>query len=96
VPVITGRASALAEVAGGAVEHVDRLDADALGDAMVALARSRERREHLAAAGIARAREFSWTRAARETLEIYRHAARQAAATPSHAAVSETHQPWVR
>ena len=39
VPVITGRAAALAEVGGGAVEHVDELDADALGDALVALAR---------------------------------------------------------
>ena len=37
-PVITGRAAALAEVGGGAIEHVDRDRADALGQALVALA----------------------------------------------------------
>ena len=56
-PVITGRAAALSEVGGGAVEHVDRLDADALGEALVALAASRERREELSAPGCARSRD---------------------------------------
>src|SRR6185436_17943960 len=65
VPVITGPTAALAEVAGGAIEQVDELEADALGEAMVQLARSRERRDRLAQRGIARARTFSWTRAAR-------------------------------
>jgi glycosyltransferase involved in cell wall biosynthesis len=74
-PVVTGHVAALAEVAGGAVEHVDRLDAESLGEAMVALARSRERRENLSALGLQRAHFFSWDRAARETLEVYRQAA---------------------
>jgi glycosyltransferase involved in cell wall biosynthesis len=78
-PVITGRTAALAEIAGGAIEHVDRLDADSLGEAMVALARSRARRDHLAGLGIERARAFSWNRAARETLEVYRQTATRAA-----------------
>ncbi len=78
VPVITGPTPALAEVAGGAIEQVDHLDAGALGDAMVALARSRERRQHLAAQGIERAQTFSWRRAARETLDIYRRTAERA------------------
>jgi glycosyltransferase involved in cell wall biosynthesis len=82
-PVITGHVPALAEVAGGAVEHVDRLDAGTLGDAMVALARDRDRREHLIARGLARARTFSWERAARETLEVYRVAANPAADRPA-------------
>src|SRR5262245_7189158 len=43
-PVVTGQVAALSEVGGGAVEHVDRLDAESLGDAMASLARSRERR----------------------------------------------------
>jgi glycosyltransferase involved in cell wall biosynthesis len=73
-PVVTGEVAALSEVAGGAVERVDRLDADALGDAIVGLARSRERREHLSALGLARAQAFSWERAARETLDVYRRA----------------------
>jgi len=70
-PVVTGRNSSLAEVAGGAIQHVDRLDADALGAAMVALARDPRRRAELSARGLRRARMFSWQRAARETLAIY-------------------------
>ena len=76
-PVITGRNSSLAEVAGGAIEHVDRLDAPALGDAMAALARDANRRAELSAKGIARAEMFSWRRAARETLAIYESVARK-------------------
>ena len=77
-PVATGHVAALSEIAGGAVEHVDRLDAESLGDAIVALARSRERRENLSALGLQRSHNFSWDRAARETLEVYR----QVAGTP--------------
>ena len=74
-PVVTGHVAALSEVAGGAVEHVDRLDAESLGEAMVGLARSRERRENLCALGLQRSHCFSWDRAARETLEVYQQAA---------------------
>src|SRR4030095_16326547 len=74
-PVVTGHVAALSEVAGGAVEHVDRLDAESLGEAMVALARSREHRENLSALGLQRSHFFSWDRAARETLDVYRQAA---------------------
>ena len=74
-PVVTGHVPALSEVAGGAVEQVDRLDADSLGEAIVGLARSRERRENLSALGLQRSHFFSWDRAARETLEVYRLAA---------------------
>jgi glycosyltransferase involved in cell wall biosynthesis len=75
-PVVTGPTSALEEVAGGAMEHVEVLDVQALGDAMVRLARDPDRREELSMAGSARARQFSWRRAALETLDVYRHAAR--------------------
>jgi len=70
-PVITGRVPALAEVGGGAVEHVESLDAQSLGDAMVSLARDRDRREHLRSLGLVRARAFSWEHAARETVKVY-------------------------
>jgi len=72
VPVVTGGTGALAEIGGGAVEGLDRIEPDALGRALVALARSRDRREALAAAGLERAARFSWDSAARESLEIYR------------------------
>jgi glycosyltransferase involved in cell wall biosynthesis len=99
-PVITGPTAALAEIAGGAIEHIDRLDAESLGDAMVALARNRARREHLARLGIERARAFSWNRAARETLEVYRQTAKGAAGAgvrepvAALAAVGDSKHPW--
>jgi len=74
-PVVTSAAGALAEIGGAAIEKVDRVDGDALGKAIVALARSRARRQDLSAAGLARAAIFSWERAAGESLEIYRQTA---------------------
>jgi glycosyltransferase involved in cell wall biosynthesis len=82
-PVITGRVPALAEVAGGAVAHVDRLDAEAIGDAIVGLAHDRECRERLRALGLERSRVFSWERAARETFRVYRQAVESRAALTS-------------
>jgi radical SAM superfamily enzyme YgiQ (UPF0313 family)/glycosyltransferase involved in cell wall biosynthesis len=75
-PVVTGRTAALSEVGGGAIQQVDEIEPDALGAALVALAGSRDRRAELSAAGLARSATFSWERAARESLEIYRQAAR--------------------
>jgi radical SAM superfamily enzyme YgiQ (UPF0313 family) len=77
VPVVTGRTAALSEIGGGAILEVDRIEPDALGGALVALADSRDRREDLSGRGLARARTFSWQRAARESLEIYRETAGQ-------------------
>lgn len=74
-PVVIGRVAALQEVAGDAAECVDPLSVESLGDAIVTLARSRERREDLTRRGLARALGFSWSRAASETLNVYRHAA---------------------
>jgi glycosyltransferase involved in cell wall biosynthesis len=93
-PVITGNVPALAEVTGGAVERVERLDPETLGAALVSLARSRERRESLAALGLERARQFSWERAARETLGVYRQAVagEVGAAAPARAAQHS----WIR
>jgi len=71
-PVVTGHVAALAEVGGGAVEQVARLDAESLGQAMLRLADDPERRDRLATLGLQRAQMFSWERAARETLKVYR------------------------
>src|SRR5262245_1297327 len=73
-PVITASTSSLAEIAAGSVESVDPLSVDALGDAMARLGRDAERRKELAKRGLDRAREFSWKRAARETLDVYKQA----------------------
>src|SRR5262245_28355574 len=81
-PVITGGTGALAEIGGDAIMALDGVDADVLGRALVMLAESRDRREALSGAGLERAAHFSWDRAARESLEIYREAARL---HPAHA-----------
>jgi anaerobic magnesium-protoporphyrin IX monomethyl ester cyclase len=78
-PVITGRTAALSEVGGGAIQYVNQITPRALGDALVTLAASCARREELSAAGLARSATFSWNRAAGESLEIYRQAARGSA-----------------
>jgi anaerobic magnesium-protoporphyrin IX monomethyl ester cyclase len=75
VPVITGQTAALSEIGGGAIMTVDRIDSDTLGRALVELAESRDRREELSGRGLARAASFSWQRAARESLDIYRETA---------------------
>src|SRR5215471_6270445 len=69
-PVVTGRAAAVAEVGGLAVEHVDPVDAASLGDALCRLASQPDRRRVLASAGLARAEAFSWSRAAGESLAV--------------------------
>ncbi len=92
VPVITGEMSAMPEIAGSAVEQVDAHDTDALGAAIVGLANDPERRRHLSAVGRARAAAFSWQRAARETLAVYRQAVR----ARSHASTPEPLVPHVR
>jgi glycosyltransferase involved in cell wall biosynthesis len=82
-PVVTGHVAALAEVAGGAVEHVERLDADQLGETMVRLARSPERRHHLSLLGLQRSQAFSWERAASETVKVYQNALSGEATAPA-------------
>jgi glycosyltransferase involved in cell wall biosynthesis len=65
-PVVAVRDPALQEVAGDAALFVDE---DALADGIREAIRGRER---LAAAGIERARAFSWRAAAEQTLAVYR------------------------
>jgi glycosyltransferase involved in cell wall biosynthesis len=86
-PVITSGVAALAEVAGGAAEEIEPLNRESLGATLVALAKSRARREELSALGLKRAKTFSWDRAASETLNVYRQAlagtVRSAAPSPA-------------
>src|SRR5262249_5268437 len=74
-PVVTGSAAAVAEIGGGAVDHVETIDAESLGRALVGLARHPDRRRELASAGRARGRQFSWVRAASQSLELYQQVA---------------------
>jgi glycosyltransferase involved in cell wall biosynthesis len=71
-PVVTSAGSAMEEVAGGAAELVDPLDPAAIADGIT---RAIDRRAELRAAGLERARLFSWDAAARATADVYRELA---------------------
>ncbi len=69
-PVITSNVSSLPEVAGDAAYLVDPYDVTAIARAMEEVSTDLELRQRLREKGLARAREFSWERAARETLRL--------------------------
>jgi len=71
VPVVASNASALPEVAGDAALLVDPYDVEALAEAMGRVLRDDALRRRLRRAGIARAGQFSWETAARQTLDAY-------------------------
>jgi len=71
-PVLTSNRSALPEVAGDAAALVDPEDTQALARALRDMADNDDLRRDLAARGLARARLFTWERAARETWGVYR------------------------
>lgn len=74
VPVVTANASCMPEIAGGAALLADPLDVDAIANALENAVEPGPGRERRIAAGVARASEFDWDRAARETLSSYRSA----------------------
>jgi glycosyltransferase involved in cell wall biosynthesis len=71
-PVVAYRNSSLPEVAGDAGLLVPDGDADALGRAAAEVVLGAELASRLRGAGLARAAGFSWRRAARRTIAIYR------------------------
>jgi glycosyltransferase involved in cell wall biosynthesis len=77
VPVICSDATAIPEVAGDAAVYFDPLNIEDIASKMALVARAPVLRADLAARGRVRAATFSWERAARETLAIYRRAAGQ-------------------
>jgi alpha-1,3-rhamnosyl/mannosyltransferase len=72
VPTIVGEASSLPEVVGEAALRVDPRSIRGLTEAIDRLLDDRAEADRLAAAGRARANEFSWDRTARGTLDVYR------------------------
>ncbi|MDQ2950962.1 MAG: glycosyltransferase, partial [Chloroflexota bacterium] len=71
-PVIGYRAGAVEEVVGEAGVLVESDRPDALGDALLAYLDDPTLQARLRAGAKARAAEFSWDRAASDTLEVYR------------------------
>jgi glycosyltransferase involved in cell wall biosynthesis len=72
VPLAVANATALPETAGDAAELFDPLAVDDMADA---IERALGRREELISIGHARVAELSWTRAAADTVAVYREAA---------------------
>jgi glycosyltransferase involved in cell wall biosynthesis len=68
-PVVASRAGAVPEVAGDAAVLVEPGDPEALAEGIRQALGDRER---LVAAGLERARRFTWAETARRTLEVYR------------------------
>lgn len=70
--VVTSNAASLPEVVGDAALLVDPADVDALTAAILRVLTDTALRDALRTRGLARARQFSWERCARETLAVYR------------------------
>lgn len=75
-PVVTSTTSACPETAGGAALLADPYDVEAIAAALERAVSDEEARADLVARGQARARELSWARTARSTVEAYRQALR--------------------
>jgi glycosyltransferase involved in cell wall biosynthesis len=73
-PVVAGRASAIAEVTGGAARLVSPNCPEEAAAAVLELLEVEGARRSLVDAGLRRASNFSWARAARETLAVYEEA----------------------
>jgi len=75
-PVIVSDASSLPEGVGDAGVRVDPRRPDELAEALAEVLQSKAKREHMAAAGLARAASFTWDRAAQQITRIYQQVSR--------------------
>lgn len=72
-PVITSDRGSLPEVAGAGARCFDAFDLHAMAEALVALLRSPDELERRRSDALRRAADFSWDRAALETISVYHH-----------------------
>ncbi len=77
-PVITSNGGSLAEVAGKGAQVFEPFDAEGMAAALLRLLAIPEEYQRWRLSGLARAAEFSWERAARETLAVYHRTYNQA------------------
>lgn len=71
VPVVASLRSALPEVVGSAGRLIDPLDVEAMAGALTQLLDNEALRHRLAAAGLAQAARFSWTKTAEQLVALY-------------------------
>lgn len=70
VPTIASNTSCLPEISGNALAYFDPLSVKDIAACMQAVLRDSELRRRLSEKGIDRAREFTWERCARQTLDV--------------------------
>ncbi len=70
-PIITGQETALPEVAASAALYVNVQDAEQLGVVLEQLCNDSDLQDRLRSTGFERVEQFTWERAARETLAVY-------------------------
>ncbi len=78
VPAIVSRNSSLPEIVGDAGILVNETKAEAIADAMYAIATDPSIRQQLSERGLRRARQFTWESAARKTIAVIEAAAKRA------------------
>jgi len=71
-PVICSNRTSLPEIGGDAPLYINPADPESICDAMILLEENSQKRRQCRNEGIARARQFNWTKTARATLEFYR------------------------
>ena len=69
-PIVTSNVNGLKEIAGDAALFVDPSDAEEIAGAIREVASDSNLQKELSAKGLARSKNFSWEKCARETLEI--------------------------
>ena len=74
-PVITSNVSSLPEVGGDAALYVDPNSVDQISEKMIRLAEDPELVASLSTQGLVRSQQFSWEKAASETIQIYQKVA---------------------
>lgn len=77
LPVVASNASSLPEVGGDAALYVDPHDPKGIAMGSQQAIENKELRSRMIDAGLLRAREFSWRRAAERTLQVYNQALRE-------------------
>ncbi len=70
VPTIASRASCLPEISGNTLAYFDPLSIEDMASCMHSVLLDSDLNQRLRQSGIERAREFSWERCARETLQV--------------------------
>ena len=72
-PAITSDRGSLPEVATGGAQCFDALDVGGMSAALVALLRNPQELQQKKSAAVRRAADFSWDKAAQETISVYHH-----------------------